>query len=179
MEVLELGIDQLAAGLLDLLLAAGARHESEGDLEGVPLVLEELVDAAGMEDMSAAKLHTGLLAKLAGVADSAELACILEGILVAALLQAWEAVSLAGDAVALMTALVDFVALLDEELIFLVFGVELFLLDLDANSLELRKGSLNRCSGSVNSDLDIFLNLLVDGRKGLSKLRQLERSRPS
>ena len=71
MEVLELGIDQLAAGLFDFLLAARARHESEGDLEGVPLVLEELVDTVGMENMSTAKLHTGLLAKLACVADSA------------------------------------------------------------------------------------------------------------
>ena len=58
-------------------------------------------------------------------------------------MQAWEAISLAGDAVALMTTLVNFIALLDEELIFLVFGVELFLLDLDANCLELQKGSLN------------------------------------
>ena len=78
-----------------------------------------------------------------------------------------------------MTTLVNFVALLDEKLIFLVFGVELFLLDLNANSLELRKGSLNGCSGSVNRDLYIILNLLVNGREGLGKLRQLKHRRPS
>ena len=46
-----------------------------------------------------------------------------------------------GDAVTLMTALMNFNALFDELLIFLVYGVELLLLDLDANGLELRKGS--------------------------------------
>ena len=161
-EGLELSIDQLAARLFDLLLAAGARHEGEGDLEGAPLVLEELVDAVGMEDMPAAELHTGLLAKLARVADRAELACILKGVLVAALLQAGEAVGLTSGAVALMTALVNFVALLDQGLAFLVFGVELFLLDLDAKNLEFREGSLDRGSGSVDCDLDIILHLFVD-----------------
>ena len=37
----------------DLLLAAGARHEGEGDSEGGPFVLEELNDTVGVEDMTA------------------------------------------------------------------------------------------------------------------------------
>ena len=73
----QLCIDLWAARVRDLLLAGGASHEGEGDLEGVPPVLEELEHAIGVEGVAAAELDAGLFAELAGVADGAEVISVV------------------------------------------------------------------------------------------------------
>ena len=65
--------DRSAAFNLYVLFAAGAGHEGEGDLEGIPSVLEKLQHAIGVEDMAAAESDAGLFAQLACVADRAQL----------------------------------------------------------------------------------------------------------
>ena len=73
----KLNIDLIVVSLLDLLLALGARHECERDLERAPLVLEKHQHAIRVEHVPAAKLHAGLLAKLTGVADGAQLRVVM------------------------------------------------------------------------------------------------------
>ena len=91
---------------LDFLSAARAIHEAEVDSCGVPLVLEQLLDAVGVEDMTAAKCNAWLLAKGACVADIAQLVLIgiLKPLLIALSVEAGEAFALAGNSTALMAA---------------------------------------------------------------------------
>ena len=65
---------------LNLLLAARARHESEGDSECSPFVLEELDDTVGVEDMAARELGACFTTEFCCVADGAQLVfiCSLE-----------------------------------------------------------------------------------------------------
>ena len=64
--------DRWAVRSFDRLLAAGAIHEGKCDSQGAPLVLEELSDAIGMEDMPALQLDTRLFGELACVANAAK-----------------------------------------------------------------------------------------------------------
>ena len=50
--------------MLNLLLAAGARHEGKGDPQRAPAVLEQIDDAVGMEDVAAGENTAGLSAEL-------------------------------------------------------------------------------------------------------------------
>ena len=60
----------------DFLIAAGARHEGEGDSESCPLVLEELNETISVEDMSTRELGTCFSTKLACIAYCAQLILI-------------------------------------------------------------------------------------------------------
>ena len=73
----KLNIDLIVVSLLDLMLALGAGHESERDLERAPLVLEKHQHAISVEHVPAAELHAGLLAELTGVADGAQLRVVM------------------------------------------------------------------------------------------------------
>lgn len=66
-------------GTVEVLLAARALHEVEGDALGAPSMAQKLSDAARMEDVAAVELHAGLLAE--GVA--ADLAIVELGSLIA------------------------------------------------------------------------------------------------
>jgi hypothetical protein len=104
-------INGLGIGNTDfhLLLTVGTSHEAESDPEGGPLVLEELNNAVGVENMAAGEAGTGLSAELAGVADSAELILINTLIVTSSLgavsVQARKAFLVILDAFASMTAL--------------------------------------------------------------------------
>ena len=80
----------LASTLLDFCLALGARHKREGDLHRAPSVLEELLNAACVVQMTTAKLDNFLATELACVTDGAELVFVA-GSLSAARLQAGDA----------------------------------------------------------------------------------------
>ena len=155
----ELHIDLIAVSLLDLLLALGARHECEGDLECAPLVLEQHQHAIGVEDVPAAKLHAGLLAELTGVADGAQLRVVMAMLL------------------ALAAALFEVDILID-----------LFLLiDIDANYWnELRESTLGACTGCIIKDFFTLLSVdavsvygksIFHSRKHLHRSELLERKR--
>ena len=58
---------------LNRLLALWAAHEAERDPQGRPLVLEQLQDAVGVEDVATLELDGGLLMQLTSVADTTEL----------------------------------------------------------------------------------------------------------
>ena len=57
----------------DLLFAAWAGHECEGDSKGGPFVLEELDDAVCVESMATSKLGARLTAKFCCKADRTQL----------------------------------------------------------------------------------------------------------
>ena len=96
----QLSVDLWAGRLLDLLLASRARHEGKRDLKRVPSVLEQSLHAISMEYVSASKLHARLFAELARVADGAELVAAT----LASWVQAWDALFLSLNSVALMEA---------------------------------------------------------------------------
>lgn len=50
-------------GTIEVLLAARALHEVEGNALGAPSVAQKLSDAARMEDVAAVELQAGLLAE--------------------------------------------------------------------------------------------------------------------
>ena len=54
-------------------LASWTGHELKVYSKSVPLVLQELFDTVGMEDVSTGKLHYRLSAKLTSKADIAEI----------------------------------------------------------------------------------------------------------
>ena len=114
-----------APDLCDLLLALRASHESKGDLEGVPAVLEKVVDAVGMKDVPAPELHTGLFSQLARVADHAELFIVGKArVGINALgVEAREAVHFTCYTIAGMTTVSDPVALLDQRLFFCILSL--------------------------------------------------------
>ena len=58
---------------LDWRLASRTAHEGESDPQTGPLVLEQLDNAVGVEDVPAAQLDTWLFFELAREADVAEL----------------------------------------------------------------------------------------------------------
>ena len=58
------------------MFTCGARHESKGNLEGVPTVLQDLQHAFCMENVSARKFDTRFFSELASVADGAQLVAI-------------------------------------------------------------------------------------------------------
>ena len=68
-EIVEFLGDFGAPDLLNFALAAGAGHESEGDLQRAPSVLQELMDAVGVEDVTAAELDASFSLEFARVAD--------------------------------------------------------------------------------------------------------------
>ena len=98
---------------LDLLLAARARHESEGDSECGPFVLEELDDTVGVEDMAARELGACFTTEFCCVANGAQFifVCSLEvsNALSTLGVEAREAVALLGDTFACMAAAVSLV----------------------------------------------------------------------
>ena len=63
-------------GHLDLMLAAGARHEGKCDPQGCPPVSQELNNAIGVESVAAGEPGAGLGAELARVADCAKFVCV-------------------------------------------------------------------------------------------------------
>ena len=79
---------------LDLLLAARTRHESKGDTESCPFVLEQLHYAIRVEDVPAGQFRARFFSKLLSVADGAKL-CLIDSLEVvtrgfsAISLQAW------------------------------------------------------------------------------------------
>ena len=84
---------------LDLLLAAWTRHESKGDTESCPFVLEQLHNAIRVENVPTGQFRARFFAKLLGVADGAKLSLInsLEVItrgFSAISLQAWQTFTL-------------------------------------------------------------------------------------
>lgn len=97
----------------DLLLTARAAEEGKSDSQSVPLVLEKVLDAVGVENMATAELDTGLLTELACVADGTELiSCRQQGRafthgVLTVLLEAGEAFFLARNTIAAMSALMD------------------------------------------------------------------------
>ena len=118
-QALELSSDFLAPRLNDLLLALGAGHEAERDLQSAPLTLQELENTLCMENMSTSKLHTSGSLELASVTNAA----LFGGNNVAgtaALLDAWHAMGLAPHPVALVTAGVKFIAPLNLVVIFVL-----------------------------------------------------------
>ena len=98
----------------DLLLAARARHEGEGDSEGGPPVLEELDDTVGVEDMTARELGACFTTEFGCVANGAQFILISSLEVANALstlgVEARKAVALLGDTFACMAALVSLVA---------------------------------------------------------------------
>ena len=65
------GLGQLLE--LDLLLAAGALHECEGDAERAPPVLQQLHNTCSVKHVAASETRTSLSAELLRVADRAKL----------------------------------------------------------------------------------------------------------
>ena len=118
-QTLELSSDFLASRLNDLLLALGAGHEAECDLQSAPLTLQELENTLRMENMSTPKLHTSGSLELASVTNAA----LIGGNNVAgtaARLDARHAMGLAPHPMALVTAGVKFIAPLDLVVIFVL-----------------------------------------------------------
>ena len=86
------------------MLAAGAIHEGKCDSQGAPLVLEELSDAIGMEDMPALQLDTRLFGELTCVANAAKFCLWRQATCQTFGLQAGQTSFLTLDTCALMTA---------------------------------------------------------------------------
>lgn len=91
------------------MLAARARHESEGDTESCPFVHEQLHDAIRVENVPAGQSRARLFAKLLCVADGAKLSLIdslevMTGGFSAIFLQAWQAFTLIFNTLARVTA---------------------------------------------------------------------------
>ena len=108
---------------LNLLLACRASHKSEGDAERAPLVLQELNDAASVENVTAAQSGASLSTELSGVADAAQLVSVDTALVVlvsTVFVEAGEAVALTLDTVACVAACVNLVASGNDALIFYI-----------------------------------------------------------
>ena len=91
------------------------RHEIESDAQGTPSMLEKILDAAGVKDVSTFEPDTGISRKLAGEADVAEIIfCIMNSqfciVLGATGLEARQTLCLMGYSTTLMSTLVHFLA---------------------------------------------------------------------
>ena len=159
-EDLKLCTDLGAPLLLNLLLALRAGHESEGNFERIPAVLQKLKDAVGVEEVAASKLHASLRLELAREADGAKLTTLF--------IEAGKAIDFVVDAIASLPAVLDFLAPLDQQ--FVVFRVALRgLCDVNVDSWD-RLGkaterdvriSLLAHRSSINYRLLLIQNLLL------------------
>ena len=123
LEVLKLCNNFRALSLVDLSLAGRALHESEVNLEGAPLVLEQLEHAVCVENVTAGQLNTRLILELTRVADGAKfISTLLKAfVLPAARLEAGQALLLAVNTVACVpTRFPALGALLDTRLLILL-----------------------------------------------------------